>query len=131
MFNPTITAELSKTIDVQGAEASVTIKYIKPGVMKDISDQSMKLTSSETDDSGGMRSSIAFNMSMKDRNIVRTCMKGWTGFTGKSGSALKFSAGALEDMIKESTEFVEFVVEEHKKFTEEVEGEQEEAAKNS
>lgn len=131
MFTPTITAELSKTIDVPGAEATITILYIKPGVMKDITDQSMKLTSSETDDSGGMKSSIAFNMSMKDRNTVRTCMKGWAGFTGKSGAALKFSASALEDMIKESTEFVEFVVEEHKKFSEEVEGEQEEATKNS
>lgn len=131
MFTPAITAEISKTIDVPGSEATITIKYIKPGVMKDISDSSMKITSSETDDSGGMRSSIAFNMSMKDRNIVRTCMKGWTGFTGKSGAALKFSAEALEDMIRESTKFVEFVVEEHKKYSEEVEAEQEEAAKNS
>lgn len=131
MFIPTITAELTDTIDVPGSKATITIRYIKPGVMKDITDQSMKLTSSETDDSGGMKSSIAFNMSKKDRDIVRTCMIGWSGFTGKSKATLKFSASALEDMIKESTEFVKFVVEEHQRFSEEVEGEQEEAAKNS
>lgn len=130
MFKPTLTAKISKTVDVPEANATITFDYIKPGVMQDISNSAMKLTSAESEDSGSMKSSIAFNMSLKDRNIVRECMTGWSGFTGKSGSALKFSALALEDMMKESVEFVEFVVEEHGKFAEEVEGEAEEAEKN-
>ncbi len=130
MFKPTLTAKLEKTIDVPESDASITINYIKPGVMQDITNSAMKLTSAESDDSGGMKSSIAFNMSLKDRNIVRECMKGWTGFTGKSGSTLKFTQSALEDMMKESTEFVDFVVEEHEKYAEEVEGELEDAEKN-
>ena len=131
MFKPTLTSTRFKTIDIPGSNASITIKYIKPGEMQDIVDSSMKLGSSESEGSASMQMNIKFNMSLRSRNIVRACMDSWSGFTNKSGGKLKFSAGALEDMIKESTEFVDFVVEEHEKYAEEIEGKEDEAEKNS
>ncbi len=130
MFSPTLTAKISKTIDIPEIEASVTMGYVKPGIMQDITNTAMKLTSSESDDSKGMKANISFNMSLKDRMIVRECMEDWTGFKNKSGGKLKFSKAALEDMMKESTEFVDFVVEEQEKYAEEVEAELEDAEKN-
>jgi hypothetical protein len=133
MFKPTLTAAKKKTIDIPEAKpkATITIQYIKPGIMQNITEASMNLTSKESDNERGMKSEISFNMTQKDRNIVRECMIGWSGFTGETGTKLKFGREALEDMIMESSEFVDFVVEEHKELAKEVEGKEEEATKNS
>ena len=130
MFKPTLSAAINRTVPIPDSDATIKIHYIKPGIMQDISQASMQLTSKETEASSGMRSEISFNMTKKDRAIVAECMDGWSGFTNKDGKALKFSQGALSDMIKESTDFVAFVVEAHDDLTEEVESEEEEAAKN-
>jgi hypothetical protein len=129
MFKPTLTAAIEETIDVPDSDATVTIKYLKPGVMAAITNESMKLTAKQQD-SGGMNSEIAFNLSKKNNDIVLACVKGWSGFTDDASNTMKFSQANLLKMIDESEEFVSWVVEQHEKLSNRVESEQEAATKN-
>jgi hypothetical protein len=129
-FAPKLTAEITKVIPIEGSDASITIKYIKPGVMQNIIQSTMNLVSKQADDTDKMRSEVSFNLTAKNRAIVQECMKGWTGFLNESDKPLKFNALNLTKMMDESDDFVAFVVAEHDKLAEEVESKLEEAEKN-
>jgi len=129
-FKPTLTAAIERTFDVPDAENStVTIKYLKPGILDNISNASMQMTAKQQD-SGGMNSEIAFNLSKKNRDIVLACVKSWTGFTDDATNRMKFTQSNLLKMIEESSDFVAWVIDKHNELTAEIEGEQEEVTKN-
>jgi len=129
MFKPTLTAAIEETLNIPDSDATVTIKYLKPGIMAAITNASMQMTAKQQD-SGGMNSEIAFNISKKNKDTVLACVKKWSGFTDDVGNTMKFSQANLMKMIDESDEFVTWVVEQHDKMSSRIEGEQEEAAKN-
>ncbi len=125
MFRPTLTDEVKKTIDVPDSPASVEIRALKDGEMELIRQDTLDTSS---DGEGNM--TIGFSLSKRRRAVVEACTVGWSGFTGVQGKALKFNQGNLARMILESTDFVEWVYEEHTKLIEEVESEAEEVEKN-
>lgn len=128
-FNPTLTAVISEDFDVPDSEATVTLKYLKSGVMSNITQASMQLTSKQQD-AGGMNAEIAFNMSKKNRDICLACVTGWSGFTDDEKNKMKFSQSNLLKMMDESEEFVNWIIEKQEKLTSTVEGEEEEVEKN-
>lgn len=130
-FAPKLTAKKSKTISIPDFPATITIKYIKPGVMQNIVQSTMNITSKQKDDTAKMTNEVSFNLTAKNRAIVTECMEGWSGFLGENGKPMKFNALNLAKMMDESDDFVAFVVKEHEQFAEEVEAEEEEAEKNS
>ena len=129
-FAPKLTAKISKTIPIEGTDATISIKYIKPGTMQNIIQSTMNLVSKQADDTDKMRSEVSFNLTAKNRAIVSECMEGWSGFLNEVDKPLKFNAVNLNKMMDESDDFVAFVVSEHEKLAEEVEAKLEEAEKN-
>ena len=129
MFSPTLTADIEETFDVPESDAKVTIKYLRPGVMNTIVQSSMQMTAKQQD-TAGMKSEIAFNMTKKNRDIVFACVKGWSGFTNKESKPMKFTQPNLAQMIDESDEFVEWVVEKQEEMANDAEAEKEAVEKN-
>lgn len=129
MFSPTLTADIEKIFEVPESDATVTLKYLRPGVMNSLIQASMQMTAKEQD-TPGMKSEIAFNMTKKNRDIVFACVKGWSGFTNKESEPLKFTQANLGKMIAESDEFVEWVVEKQEEMANSAESEKEAAEKN-
>jgi hypothetical protein len=127
-FSPKLTTAVTKKIDVEGHNASITIKHIKSGIMASINQDSMTVESRQGD--GGMQTGITLNMTKKNRAIVTSCVTGWSGFEDDNGRPLKFSTANLIKMIEESNDFVSFVVEAQEKLNTEVEAEEEAEEKN-
>lgn len=129
-FLPKLTAKKTKKISVPGSDASITIKYIKPGVMQALIQSTLNVVSKQADASEKMMSEVSFNIFGRNKLIVQECVEGWVGFTNEEDKPLKFSAMNLAKMIEESDDFVDFIVKEHDKFTEEIEAEFPEIEKN-
>lgn len=127
-FVPRITTAVTKKIDIEGHDASITIKHIKSGVMQVINQDSMVVESKQSD--GGMQTGITLNLTKKNRAIVMACVTTWAGFKDDNDRPLKFSALNLAKMCDESTEFVDFVVAEQEKLDAEVSAEEESEEKN-
>ena len=125
MFKPTLTDEIKRTLQVPNSDASVEIRALKSGEMELIRQDTL-----DTSSDGEGKMTIGFSLSKRRTAVVEACTTGWSGFTGISGNPLKFNAGNLAKMIVESTEFVEWVYEEHTKLIEEIESEEEEVEKN-
>ena len=130
-FSPRITSDISEAYQVPESKKSfITIKYIKPGVMQTLTQASMSVVSKQEKNSEKMVAEVSFDMHARNRDIVTACFEGWSGFEGKDGKPMKFTAANLVSMMDESVEFVDFVVECHEKLAETVEAETKVAEKN-
>lgn len=130
MFAPKLTGKITKDLHIEGHDAIVVIKYVKPGVVQKILQSTLNVIAKQGKGQEDMVTEIGFRLYDRNVLLVKECAIGWTGFKDEDGKEMKFNATNLEKMIQESDEFVDFVAAGHEKFSEEVQAEMEEAEKN-
>ncbi len=125
-----LTEKKTKTVylpdDPDGA--SVTIKYLKPGIRESIESQSNDI--SATGSGGDMETVVKFNLPKKRRLFLEAVIDGWAGFFDKKDRPLSVSPRNIGRVDEEIDNFYSWLQAESDMFIEEVEELEEESIKN-
>lgn len=98
--------------------ASVTIKYLKPGIRERIDSLSNDITASGVD--GDMETTVKFNLLKKRKMFLEEVIDGWSGFFDSKGKELSVTAKNIGLVDNEIDNFYTWLFEESEFYIEEI-----------